>query len=91
MGGHLDTIKYLVSITDISIASYRIQKCSPCCSPLNKAVSMGHLDIVKYLVATLPKSLLFLRFNRQKEDVIVTARQWGHFEIAKFLEDTFSD
>ena len=100
MGGNLDTMKYLVSITDISIASNHesIQKCSPWCSPIYQAVSMGHLDIVKYLVATMPTPVLFLRYkykntigNSNKERIIFTARQAGHFEVAKFLEDTFSD
>ena len=100
MGGHLDTMKYLVSITDISIASNHesIQKCSPWCSPLNEAVSMGHLDIVKYLVATLPTPVLFLRNNyyslpqrSNRERIILSARQGGHFEVAKFLEGAFSD
>ena len=92
MGGNLDTMKYLVSITDISIASNHesIQKCSPCCSPIYQAVSMGHLDIVKYLVATFPKAVLFLPL-RDWGLIILRARQAGNFEVAKLLEDTFSD
>ena len=67
MGGHLDTIKYLVSITDISIAS-------------------NHESIQKSRlipICTMQSKLY--------EYVIATARQAGYFEVAKFLEDTFSD
>ena len=67
MGGHLDTIKYLVSITDISIAS-------------------NHESIQKSRlipICTMQSKLY--------EYVIATARQAGYFEVAKFLEDTFSN
>ena len=68
MGGHLNTLKYLVEITDTSIAP--VQKCTSWCSPISTAAEMGHLDIVKYFVDTFSTSVLFPRGRTQVRVII---------------------
>ena len=97
MGGHLNIVKYLVSITDTSFAPNYKQGAKSLWikSPIYKAASMGHLDIVKYFVDTLSTPVLFPSGRTEIIEMIQGARRNGHLEVAKFLEehcqDTFSD
>ena len=87
MGGHLNTLKYLVKITDTSIAP--VQKCGGVlywCCPISAAAEMGHLDIVKYFVDTFSTSVLFPRGRTQMTAIIYNARS-GYLEVAKYLEE----
>ena len=85
MGGHLNTLKYLVEITDTSIAP--VQKCTSWCSPISTAAEMGHLDIVKYFVDTFSTSVLFPRGRTEISDLIGEARRLRYLEVAKYLKE----
>ena len=82
IGGHLNSVKDLVSITDTSIAPD-----NTICHPIFRAASMGHLDIVKYFFATLSTPVLFPGGRTQIAETIKIARIVGYGEVVKFLEE----
>ena len=86
IGGHLNIVKFLVSITDTSIAPF-----NHICPPIHIAGAMGHLDIVKYFVASLPTPVLFPSGRTELTGIIQQARQWEHLEVVKFLEEHCQD
>ena len=88
MCGHLNTIKYLVSIADTSVAP---EYPFIIFSPLYIAASMGHQDIVKYLVDLLSTSVLFPNGRTDRDEIIQAARQNGCVEVVEFLEEHYQD